>query len=225
MYRSYHPNRVYDWRNGDFPEWSIMTDASYADDLFDRKSQGGYVGGFEGRAVTTTHSGKSPRVLTSTYQAESSFAARACKEAEYKRNLFRFLHVLKPGPTKLYVDNYATFRAAGAQIRKWSPASKQFNIEEKYVVESGERDIIEVHHKPGSLPENPQRNEGFVADAMTKTMTAREMDFYYPELHGDNKNTKQHCDGNYSQSFFSRSATPTFYTSRGGEQRQHWSTR
>ena len=37
-----------------------MTDASYADDLYDRKSQGGYVGGFEGRAVTTTHSGKAP---------------------------------------------------------------------------------------------------------------------------------------------------------------------
>ena len=29
-----------------------------------------------------------------------------------------------------------------------------------------------------------------MADAMTKTMTAREMYFYYPELHGDNKNTK-----------------------------------
>jgi len=222
MYRAYYPHRKYDWRNGDLPEWSIMTDASYADDLYDRRSQGGYVGGFEGRAVTTTHSGKSPRVLLSTCQAESSFAARACKEAEYKRNLFRFLRVLKAGPTKLYVDNYATFRAAGAQIRKWSPASKQFNIEEKYVVECGERNIIEVHHKPGSLPENPQRGDGFVADTMTKTMTAREMDFYYPELHGDNSNPKLHGGDRYSQSFFSRSATPAFYTSRGGEQRQHW---
>ena len=111
--------------------------------------------------------------------------------AENKRNLFRFLRVLKPGPTKLYVGSYATFRAVGAQIRKWSPASKHFSIEEKYVVECGERDIIEVHHKPGSLPENP-RNAGFVADTMTKTMTAREMGFYYPESHGDNRNAKQH---------------------------------
>ena len=211
MYRSYYPHREYDWRNGDFPEWAIQTDASYADDLYDRKSQGGYVGGFEGRAVTTTHSGKSPRVLVSTYQSESSFAARACREAEYKRNFFRFLHVLKEGPTRLYVDNYATFLAAGAKIRKWSPASKQFDIEEKYVVECAENGVIEMHHKPGKLPENPQRGDGFSADAMTKTMTAREMDFYYPELHGDN-----------SRSFFSRSATLTRYTSRGGEQRQFW---
>ena len=40
MYRSYYPHRVYDWRAGDFPEWVIMTDASYADDLFDRRTQG-----------------------------------------------------------------------------------------------------------------------------------------------------------------------------------------
>ena len=90
------------------------------------------------------------------------------------------------------------------------------------MVECGERGIIEVHHKPGSLPENPQRGDGFVADTMTKTMTAREMDFYYPELHGDKSNPKLHGGDRYSQSFFSRSATPAFYTSRGGEQRQHW---
>ena len=66
---------------------------------------------------------------------ESTFAARACKEAIYKRNSVKFLRVLRPGPTKLFVDNYATFLAAGAMIRKWSPASKQFDIEEKFVVE------------------------------------------------------------------------------------------
>ena len=89
-------------------------------------------------------------------------------------------------------------------------------------VECGERGIIEVCHIPGNLPENPQRGDGFVADVMTKTLTAREMGFYYHELHGDNHNPKLHGDISYSQSFFSRSATPAFYTSRGGEQRHHW---
>ena len=98
-----------------------------------------------------------------------------------------------------------------ARRSKWSPASKQFDIDEKYVVECAERGVIEMYHKPGKLPENPQRGDGFSADAMTKTMTARETDFYCPELHGDN-----------SRSFFSRSATLTRYTSRGGEQRQYW---
>jgi len=104
---------------------------------------------------------------------------------------------------------YATF--AAAQIRKWSPASKQFDIEEKYVVECVERGIIQICHKPGRLPENPQPGDGFAADAMTKPMTAVEMDFYYPELHGDNRTT-----------FFTRSAEPLFCTSRGGEQQSHY---
>jgi len=198
MYRAYYPHREYDWRRGDFPEWSIMTDASFADDLYDRKSQGGYAGGFEGRAITTAASGKSPRVVLSTYQAESTFAARGCKEAEYKRNLFRFLRVLRAGPSKLYVDNYATFNSAGSQIRKWSPASKQFNIEEKYVVDCVERGIVQMVHKHGHLPENPQPGEGFVADTMTKPMNAREMEFYYQELHGVN-----------SSAFISRSVAHT----------------
>ena len=96
----------------------------------------------------TASSAKTPRVLTSTYQAESAFAGRAAKEAIYKRNLFRFLGVLREGPSKMYVDNKATVLSAGAPIRKWSPASKQFDIEEKFIVECVERGIIEIHHKP-----------------------------------------------------------------------------
>lgn len=212
MHRAYYPSHHYEWRKGEFPAWSIMTDASFADDLFDRKSQGGYAGGFEGKSITTAASAKSPRVLTSTYQAESSFAGRAAKEVIYKRNLFRFLRVLNPGPTKMYVDNKATVLAAGAPIRKWSPASKQFDIEEKFIVECVERGIIEIHHKHGSIPEHPQPGDGFVADAMTKPMNAYEMAFYYPELHGRNSNSSK-----------SRSAALTFYTSRGGEKETHFS--
>ena len=103
------------------------------------------------------------------------------------------------------MDNFATFNSAGAPIRKWSPASKQFDIEEKFIVECAERGIIAIHIKPGNLPEDPRPGEGFVADAMTKPMTASEMAFYYPELHGVN-------------SLMSRIATHVFHTSRGGEQ-------
>jgi hypothetical protein len=113
----------------------------------------------------------------------------------------------------MYVDNKATVLAAGAPIRKWSPASKQFDIEEKFIVECVERGIIEIQHKPGNIPENPQPGDGFVADAMTKPMNAYEMAFYYPELHGRNSHT-----------FLSRRATLTLYTSRGGEKEQHLSS-
>ena len=80
-------------------------------------------------------------------------------------------------------------------------------------MECGERGIIEMHHKPGSLPENPKPGDGFRADAMTKTMTAKQMDFYYQELHGVNKRTLLSTDV---------TVTDDFHISRGGEQQYHF---
>ena len=113
----------------------------------------------------------------------------------------------------MYVDNKATVLAAGAPIRKWSPASKQFDIEEKFIVECVERGIIEIHHKPGNIPENPQPGGGFVAGAMAKPMSACQMAFYCPELRGRSSHT-----------FLSRSVTLTLYTSRGSEMSHHFSS-
>ena len=184
MHRTYRPGRAYDWRNGDLPAWLIASDASYADDPQDRRGQGGYVGGFEGQAASTTTSKKTRRTCTSVDQAESDFAGSACKEAEHKRNWMNFFGMLKPGPTTLYVDNFATVSRAGAPIRKWSPSSKQHDVNEKYLVECVERGVIRVEHRPGSLPEDPRPGEGFPPDAMTKGLPRLATEFYYDELHG-----------------------------------------
>jgi hypothetical protein len=178
------PDRAYDWRNGEFPEWSIASDASYADDPHDRRGQGGYVGGYTGHAATTTTSKKTRRTCTSTDQSESDLAGSACKEAEYKRHWMHFFGLLRPGPTKLQVDNFATANRAGASIRKWSPSSKQHDVNERYVTECVQRGIIEVQHRPGSLPEHPQRGEGFPADAMTKALPRYATEFYFDALQG-----------------------------------------
>ena len=77
--RRFERQREWDWRNGELPEWYIQSDSSYADDAHDRKSQGGYVGGFRNQAVTTAVSGKTHRVATSTYQAEAAWASKAAK--------------------------------------------------------------------------------------------------------------------------------------------------
>ena len=184
MHRTYRPDRVYDWRNGDLPTWSIASDASFADDPHDRRGQGGYVGGYEGQAATTTTSKKTRRTCTAVDQAESDFAGSACKEAEYKRHWMGFFDILKPGPTTLTVDNFATFSRAGAPIRKWTPRSKQHDVNEKYVVECRERDVIRVKHSRGNLPEDPQVGEGFPPDAMTKALPRLPTEFYYDALHG-----------------------------------------
>ena len=184
MHRTYRPDRAYDWRNGDLPTWSIASDASYADDPHDRRGQGGYVGGYEGQAATTTTSKKTRRTCTAVDQAESDFAGSACKEAEYKRHWMGFFDILKPGPTTLTVDNFATFSRAGAPIRKWSPNSKQHDVNEKYVTECRERNVIQLEHSRGNLPEDPRPGEGFPPDAMTKALPRLPTEFYYDALHG-----------------------------------------
>ena len=178
------PIRTYDWRNGDLPEWSISSDASYADDPHDRRGQGGYVGGYTGHAATTTTSKKTRRTCTSTDQSESDLAGSACKEAEYKRHWMHHFGLLRPGPTTLQVDNFATANRAGAAIRKWSPSSKQHDVNERYLAECVQRGIISVQHRPGSLPEDPRRGEGFPADAMTKALPRYATEFYFDALQG-----------------------------------------
>ena len=198
MCRVYRPGRQYDWRNGDLPAFSIESDSSYADDPHDRRGQGGFVGGFDGQAATTAVSKKTRRVAVSVDQSESDFAGSACKEAEYHRNWMDFFGLLKAGPTKLNIDNFATALRAGSTVRRWSPSTKQHDVNEKYVVECVERKTVAVHHKPGSLPEDPRPGDGFRPDAMTKALPRAATEFYYDEIHGRRPlppNTRSAVDG------------------------------
>ena len=184
MHITYVPDRMYDWRRGDYPVYEMQSDASYADDPDDRRSQGAHIGGFLHQAVTTAESRKGHRVATSTDQAEAQHAGSACKQAEYKRNFLGFLGVPMEQPTKLYVDNYATYLRNSCSVRKWSPASKQLDVLERYTVECVERKIVKLQHTPGHLPENPRPGAGFKVDALTKVLPTMATDFYHRELHG-----------------------------------------
>ena len=184
MHISYVPDREYDWRNGDWPTYYMQSDARIADDPADRRSQGGYTGGFLHQAVTTAESRKGHRVATSTDQAEAEHAESACKQVKYRRNFLSFLDVSMHHPTVLQMENYSTCLRTGAPIRKWSPASKHHDTIEKYIGECVERGIIRVQHIPGRLSESPQSGDGFRVDALTKALSADLTAFYYQELHG-----------------------------------------
>ena len=182
--RRFERQREWDWRNGELPEWYMQSDSSYADDAHDRKSQGGYVGGFRDQAVTTAVSGKTHRVATSTYQAEAAWASKAAKQAEYTRNVHQFLNILRPEPTILEVDNYATYINAGAPIVRWSASSKQHDIEERYVVECVQHKKINLRHRSGSLPPRPRPHDGFTADGTTKCLGGPMFEHYFHHMQG-----------------------------------------
>ncbi|PHR10098.1 MAG: hypothetical protein COB29_01155 [Sulfitobacter sp.] len=183
----YVKTKEWDWRNGEFPVFQASSDASLADDKTDRKSQGGWTCGFENQAVTGWASGKSARIAHSTLQSESYWASQCGRQIEYKCNVHMFLGVLKLGhkPIELRCDNQATVLAAGAPIRKFSPRSKQFDIEEKYIIQLVEEGKVSVIHVPGSITtDDPRPGDGFCADMMTKPLVSKMIDCYYAELHG-----------------------------------------
>ncbi|PHR10085.1 MAG: hypothetical protein COB29_01235 [Sulfitobacter sp.] len=183
----YVKKRDYDWRNGDFIEYVFECDASFADDDATRRSQSGYVGGPRDMAVTTYASNQIRKVTTSTKHAESAAAFPACKEIVYETHVQEFLKFKRPGPMTLYMDNSATVLDCGAPIRKFSPASKHFDIEDKYVVQCSEDKIVKVIHMPGTIDSdnnNPQPGDGFCVDALTKPMPQVLHDIYYAEMQG-----------------------------------------
>ena len=77
--------------------------------------------------------------------------------------------------------------SCGAPIRKFSPASKHFDIEDKYVVQCSQDKIVKVIHMPGTIDSdnnNPQPGDGFCVDALTKPMPQVLHDIYYAEMQG-----------------------------------------
>jgi len=161
----------------------MASDASFADDVEDRRSQGGYMGGFVGLPPDTYSSTKSNRVATSTFHAEPLFASPAAKQAVYVKLPHDWLRVGNNDAIKLAVDNQATILQAAAPVRKWSPRSKHFDIDAKYITEAVENGDVYVHHVSGAPPS--EEHEGFPCDAFTKALPSSVLTLYFPPLQGN----------------------------------------
>ena len=166
-----------------YPEFHMQSDASFADDLSTRKSQGGFLGRIDKMAPCYWSSSKTARLCTSTTHAETAHASKACKHIIYVRNLLRFLQMLAPGPTLLELDSLSTVSTSGAPIRKFSPNAKHFHIDELFIVQAVEDLDAHVTHVSGSVTDN--NPEGFPVDAMTKPLSFQLIDHYRFALQGD----------------------------------------
>jgi hypothetical protein len=177
-------DRLYDWRHGDLPAYTMQSDSSFADDASDRKSQGGYLGRVGNLPPCHVSTKKSSRVLDSTNFAETYHSARGCRQAVYITQLLDFLG-LSTGPIHLELDNQATVSVVGAPIRKFSHRSKHFEIDDRYTVQCVEDGTVTVSHVPGSLPANFIRTDvGFPVDALTKALPTPILSHYLLPLHG-----------------------------------------
>ena len=163
----------------------MSADASFADDELTRKSQGGWCGFFAAvRTFDTYYSAKSQRVATSTYHAETIFAASAAKQATYVRNFLLWLRLTHDEPISLGIDNQSTVLHAASPVRKWSPQRKHFDIDCHYISEAGETGVIKIHHVPGAPPNAATGALGFPVDCLTKALPVSVVASYYHVVQG-----------------------------------------
>jgi hypothetical protein len=160
----------------------MASDASFADCDITKGSQGGWLGGLTNRAPTTYSSTRSDRVCLNTYEAEITHASLAMREIEYLHNwtseiygLIRQDRLDHSEPHDFMVDNASLALSATALIRKWSPRSKQFTVESRYILQGVEDRIVRARQVPGNK---------FAADAMTKPLPEAGLEQYFPEMQG-----------------------------------------
>ena len=96
--------------------------------------------------------------------------------------LLIFMGIYNGDPIVLEMDNEATCIHAGAPIKRWSAKSRHFSLDQKYVAQAVQHNIIKVVHRRGTItPENPQ---GFFADCFTKALPSSLLDVYLPRMQG-----------------------------------------
>jgi hypothetical protein len=174
-----------EWHSGTKPAFSMQSDASFADDQSDSKSQGGYLGRLTAdMAPCYWSSVKSQRVLTSTTEAETHHACKAAKHAVYVIQLLQFLDMYNDRPVLLQLDSLSTVSTSGATIRKFTPKQKHFHIDDRYLTQCVEDGTILARHVPGKPESLDQLGEGFPADALTKPLDASLLRYYFPALQG-----------------------------------------
>lgn len=173
------PAKEYVWGKT-FPHFYIQSDSSFADDISDRRSQGGYVGGLD-RMPSYWKSQKSQRVCTSTTHAETHHSCNAAKHASYVKNLLKFLQVYDGLPITMELDSLSTVSTSGSPIRKFVPRQKHFHIDEMYTTQCVQDGTVRIFHIPGSPSEIAA---GISADAMTKPLHASALRHYIPMLQG-----------------------------------------
>jgi hypothetical protein len=135
------------------------SDASYAEDKFDRKSTGGYLFMMNGGAISWKSS-KQKIVTLSSCEAEYVALSDAAKEAIWLRSLAKNIKKnLKDQPIIIYEDNQSTMKLAKNLIQ--SDKSKHIDVRHHFIREKVNEKRIELMY----IPTTDQ-----VADIFTKSL-------------------------------------------------------
>ena len=166
------------------PVLTIQSDASFADDASDRKSQGGYIVRMGNMGPCYWSSSKSKRVCTSTTHAETYHGSNATKHAVYVKGLLQFFGIGHSGSLILQLDSKSTVLTSGSRIRKFTVKQKHFDIDDLFLAQNAADGLYsDVVHVPGAV-QFDNATSGLAADALTKPLSAGLLRHYFTALTG-----------------------------------------
>ena len=112
---------------------------------------------------------------------ESYHGSHVC----YIQQLMNFLGINTGELINLALDNSSTVISTAGSFQKFSPATRHFTMDDRFIVQCVEDGTVEVRHVP-EVPQQmpPSGDDGFAVDAMTKSLGTTLLLHYYQFLHG-----------------------------------------
>jgi len=141
-----------------------FSDANWAENRADRKSNSGYVF-FVNGGLVSWRCRKQSVVALSTMEAEFIALSEACREASWLRRLLKDMHQLVEGPSRIYEDNQSCLKFI--ETERLSNLSKHIDTKVEFVKDYVDQEIILCEYCP---------TEEMIADMMTKPLNTRRLE-------------------------------------------------
>jgi hypothetical protein len=173
LYGSRHLAILFDGLNDtEEKAFKAYTDASFADDLQDRKSTQGYLFTLFGGPIAWK-SGKQPTVTTSSTEAELLALSTAAKEAIAAVRLFRDVRLQLNEDLTIWCDNKQTIRLVKEDMMRIQTALRHVDIHNCWVRQEAKKGSFEVKYLPTT--EMP-------ADGLTKALDRGKFDRFVAQI-------------------------------------------
>ncbi|EEA18572.1 hypothetical protein EYB25_008686 [Talaromyces marneffei] len=170
-------HRAYALRLGGGEDFSVSTDASFADNTLDRKSSQAYVMTLFGGTIGW-QANKQDTVTTSTTEAELLALAQGVKEGKYVLRLLLELEIRFETPTlHVFCDNKQTLGLLEKDAPRLRTKLRHVDIHNHWVRQEVQKGDIQVHYMP---------TKDMIANGLTKALSKQEHQIFLNQIGVEN---------------------------------------
>jgi hypothetical protein len=170
-------HRAYALRLGGGEDFSVSTDASFADNTLDRKSSQAYVMTLFGGTIGW-QANKQDTVTTSTTEAELLALAQGVKEGKYVLRLLLELEIRFKTPTlHVFCDNKQTLGLLEKDAPRLRTKLRHVDIHNHWVRQEVQKGDIHVHYMP---------TKDMIANGLTKALSKQEHQKFLKQIGVEN---------------------------------------